>query len=78
MGDDASVARIARETSLRMAGPEGIDRLLREHNIVALVGPTRPAAWLIDAVHTDMSPGGGGGGPNGAVDPSGGIDDEAR
>lgn len=54
--------RTARETSLRLAGPEGIDRVLREHNVVALVGPTRPAAWLIDAVHGDQSPGGGGGG----------------
>jgi len=53
--------RRARETSFRLAGPEGIDRLLREHNVVALVGPTRPAAWLIDAVHGDQSPGGGGG-----------------
>jgi amidase len=54
--------RTARETSLRLAGPEGIDRVLRENNDVALVGPTRPAAWLIDAVHGDQSPGGGGGG----------------
>ena len=54
--------RTARETSLRLAGPEGIDRVLREHNVVALVGPTRPAAWMIDAVHGDQSPGGGGGG----------------
>jgi amidase len=59
--------RRARETSLRLAGPEGIDRLLREHNVVALVGPTRPAAWLIDAVHGDQSPGGGGGGSLAAV-----------
>jgi amidase len=51
--------RTARETSLRLAGPEGIDRLLREHNVVALVAPTRPAAWLIDSVHGDTSPGGG-------------------
>jgi amidase len=57
----------ARETSLRLAGVEGIDRLLREHNVVALVGPTRPAAWLIDAVHGDQSPGGGGGGSLAAV-----------
>jgi amidase len=53
--------RTARETSLRLAGPEGIDRLLRENNVIALVGPTRPAAWLIDAVLGDQSPGGGGG-----------------
>lgn len=51
--------RTARETSLRIAGPEGIDRLLREHDVVALVAPTRPAAWPIDAVHGDVSPGGG-------------------
>ncbi len=54
--------RRARETSLRLAGPEGIDRVLREHDLVTLVGPTRSAAWLIDAVHGDQSPGGGGGG----------------
>jgi amidase len=57
----------ARATSLRLAGPEGIDRLLREHDVVALVGPTRPAAWLIDAVHGDQSPGGGPGGTLAAV-----------
>jgi amidase len=51
--------RTARATSLRLAGPEGIDRLLREHNVVALIAPTRPAAWLIDTVHGDTSPGGG-------------------
>jgi amidase len=54
--------RTARATSLRQAGPEGIDRVLREHNVVALVGPTRSAAWMIDAVLGDQSPGGGGGG----------------
>ena len=54
--------REARETSLRLAGSDGIDRLLREHRVVALVGPTRSAAWMIDAVHGDQSPGGGGGG----------------
>jgi len=59
--------RTARATSLRLAGPEGIDRLLREHDVVALVGPTRPAAWLIDAVHGDQSPGGGAGGTLAAV-----------
>ncbi len=63
--DDAY--RTARATSLRLAGPEGIDRLLREHDVVALVGPTRPAAWLIDAVHGDQSPGGGAGGTLAAV-----------
>jgi amidase len=59
--------RNARATSLRLAGAEGIDRLLREHNVVALVAPTRPAAWLIDAVHGDRSPGGGSAGTLAAV-----------
>ena len=54
--------RTARETSLRLAGREGIDRLLREHNVVALVGPTMPPAWPIDAVNGDQIAGGGGGG----------------
>jgi amidase len=54
--------RKAREISLRMAGPEGIDRMLRENDVVALVGPTMPAAWPIDAVHGDQISGGGAGG----------------
>ncbi|MEA3001955.1 MAG: amidase [Sphingomonadales bacterium] len=59
--DDADYRR-ARETSFRLAGPEGIDRLLRENNVVALVGPTMPPAWPIDAVNGDQIAGGGGGG----------------
>ena len=59
-GDDPEV-RAARTASLRLAGAEGIDRLLREHRVVALVGPTMPAAWPIDAVHGDQYPGAGGG-----------------
>ena len=58
--DDAY--RTARATSARMAGAEGIDRLLRRHNVVALVGPTMPPAWLIDSVHGDQYPGAGAGG----------------
>ena len=54
--------RKARETSFRMAGPEGIDRLLRENEVVALVGPTMPPAWPIDAVNGDQIAGGGAGG----------------
>jgi amidase len=51
----------ARETSFRLAGPEGIDRLLKEHKVEALIGPTVAAGWLIDAVHGDSYPGGGAG-----------------
>jgi amidase len=59
--------RTARATSLRLAGAEGIDKLLHDHDVVALVAPTRPAAWLIDAVHGDQSPGGGSAGGLAAV-----------
>jgi len=52
----------ARETSFRLAGPEGIDRLLAENKVVALVGPTMPPAWKIDAVNGDQIAGGGAGG----------------
>lgn len=60
-GLDTEAYRNARANSLRATGAEGIDKLLREHNVVALVGPTMPAAWLIDAVHGDQYPGGGAG-----------------
>ena len=53
--------RRARETSLRLAGPEGIDRLLRAHDLVALVGPTMAPAWPIYAVNGDQISGGGAG-----------------
>ena len=51
----------ARAAGLRYAGPDGIDRLLKANRIDALIGPTMPAAWPIDAVHGDQYPGGGGG-----------------
>jgi amidase len=53
--------RKARATSFRAAGPNGIDRLLKQYNVVALVGPTMPPAWKIDAVNGDQSAGGGAG-----------------
>ena len=51
----------AREVSFRAAGPNGIDRLLRENNVVALIGPTVSPAWKIDAVNGDTFIGGGAG-----------------
>jgi amidase len=51
----------ARQTSFVAAGPNGIDRLLKEFNVVALVGPTMPPAWKIDAVNGDQIAGGGAG-----------------
>ena len=43
----------ARETSLRLAGAEGIDRLMREHDVVALIAPTTGPAWTTDVVNGD-------------------------
>jgi len=53
--------RKAREASFRAAGPNGIDRLLKAHKLDALVGPTMPPAWKIDAVNGDQISGGGAG-----------------
>jgi amidase len=53
--------RKARETSLRLAGVEGIDRMLKENDVVALIGPTMAPAWPIDAVNGDQIAGGGAG-----------------
>ena len=43
----------ARATSLRLAGPEGIDRLLAEHRLDVLVAPTNGPAGIIDPVNGD-------------------------
>ncbi|HUE78326.1 MAG TPA: amidase [Sphingomicrobium sp.] len=52
----------ARRTSFRAAGPNGIDRMLSQHKLDALVGPTMPPSWKIDAVNGDQIAGGGAGG----------------
>jgi amidase len=40
-----------------LAGPDGIDRLLREHRVVALLAPTSGPAWSIDLINGDRSVG---------------------
>ena len=52
----------ARETSLRLAGSEGIDKMLADAKVEVLVAPTTAPAWFIDSVNADQSPGGGAGG----------------
>ena len=52
----------ARQASFAAAGPNGIDRLLKQYNVVALVGPTASPTWKIDAVNGDTFIGGGAGG----------------
>lgn len=51
----------ARHASFEAAGPNGIDRLLKQYGVVALVGPTAGPAWKIDAVNGDQFSGGGAG-----------------
>ncbi|WP_425281568.1 amidase [Peiella sedimenti] len=45
--------REARERSFRLAGPEGIDRMLRDNDVIALVAPTTGPGWVIDLVNGD-------------------------
>jgi len=51
----------ARQTSFNAAGPNGIDKLLKQYDVVALVGPTAGPSWKIDAVNGDQFSGGGAG-----------------
>jgi len=60
-GLDDPAYKKARRASFQAAGPNGIDRLLKRYDAVALVGPTMPPAWKIDAVNGDQISGGGAG-----------------
>jgi amidase len=51
----------ARQASFTAAGPNGIDRLLKQYHLVALVGPTAGPAWKIDGVSGDSFSDGGAG-----------------
>lgn len=51
--DDRAAYQQARANSLRLAGAEGIDRLLREHKVAALIAPTSGPAWVTDPVSGD-------------------------
>jgi amidase len=52
---DTAVYQKARENSLRLAGREGIDKLLAENRVSFLIAPTGPPAWPIDLVTGDHS-----------------------
>jgi amidase len=52
--EDAAYVK-ARDDVRRMAGAEGLARLLREHRVAMLVGPTAAPAWLVDPVLGDAS-----------------------
>jgi len=51
----------AAATARRLAGAEGIDRLLRENKLDALAAPTTGPSWTTDLVNGDHVGGGGGG-----------------
>ena len=51
LDDPAYIA--ARATSLRAAGVEGIDRMMRDNNVIALIAPTTGPAWTTDVVNGD-------------------------
>jgi len=53
--DAAAYAR-ARETSLRLAGAEGIDALMAKHKVTLLAAPTAGPAWPIDPLLGDHFP----------------------
>ena len=60
LDDPAYIA--ARATSLRIAGRDGIDALLAADHLDALISPTMPPAWKIDAANGDQISGSGAGG----------------
>jgi amidase len=45
----------ALETSKRLAGEQGIDRLLRSHELQLLVAPTATPAWRVDLIYGDVN-----------------------
>ena len=60
-GLDDPAYKTARATSLRIAGRDGIDAMLAADHLDALVSPTMPPAWTIDAVNGDQTGGAGAG-----------------
>lgn len=61
-GLDDAAYKTARETSLRIAGRDGIDAMLEKDHLDALVCPTVAPAWKIDAANGDQVGGSGAGG----------------
>jgi amidase len=57
----------ARADSLRLAGRDGIDRLLKDNRVAVLVAPTTGMAWPIDLVYGDNYPGSVGAGSLAAI-----------
>jgi amidase len=56
-GPDDPAYIAARATSFRLCGPEGIDRMLADNKLDALVAPTAGPAWIVDTINGDHSSG---------------------
>lgn len=64
---DAAAYATARDNARRLAGEDGIDRLLAEHDVAFLVAPTAGPAWTTDLVNGDNFSGGIGAGSLAAI-----------
>ncbi len=64
---DREAYETARKNAFRLAGPEGIDKLLAENNVAFLIAPTTGPAWASDLVHGDNYSGGIGAGSLAAI-----------
>ena len=56
LGDPAYVK--ARATSRRLAGKDGLERLMKLHQLDAIIAPTTGPAWQIDVINGDSYTGG--------------------
>lgn len=62
LGDLTTPAYLeAKETARRLSQEEGIDALMEQHRLDAIVAPTTRPAWKIDLVNDDISSGGASG-----------------
>lgn len=52
-GLDSEAYVKAKATAARLAGPEGIDKLLKEHNVDFLIGVSNGPSWTMDLVNGD-------------------------
>lgn len=52
-GLDSPAYLAARKKAARLAGPDGIDRLLKEHGVDLLIGVTNGPAWVSDLTKGD-------------------------
>ena len=64
---DRAAYEKARADARRLAGKEGIDKLLKDNRVTLLVAPTEGMAWPSDLVYGDSFPGGIGAGSLAAV-----------